>query len=377
MEQQQIDKDLDLPLMSNVDDFRARHYMMKLEFDFGKSEVNGESVIFLQEKHSSEFEDIIFDQRHLDFKAVGALDSQNLSSKVINDFDSRKDFELMSRCFKSDFKPLDFTVEEWCLRIKKPKQYFPKILKITWQTMKGANSLMWRNNQDGHKCAFTAAAAVNNRSLFPCQEPPIAMASWQCLIKASLPNATILCTGDDNGKICDEDGYHYFFTQMILPMSTFAVAISVWKSTILVDSDLSSMTKKNDSICQKLHEDYPCHIDRGDIGPLIPCRLFGPVHLVDQASKTWSIYLEACLKSAHELLGSHPFKKLDIVIVPRCYSGLGLASPNLMFVSQSLVKDDGGMIIRLSHEIAHNWFGLLIGAKDWTEEWLTEVIPFN
>ncbi|CAI9560686.1 unnamed protein product, partial [Staurois parvus] len=27
---------------------------------------------------------------------------------------------------------------------------------------------------------------------------------------------------------------------------------------------------------------------------------------------------------------------------------------------------------RVSHEIAHAWFGLAIGARDWTEEWISE-----
>lgn len=26
----------------------------------------------------------------------------------------------------------------------------------------------------------------------------------------------------------------------------------------------------------------------------------------------------------------------------------------------------------MCHEIAHSWFGLVIGAKDWTEEWISE-----
>ena len=57
---------------------------------------------------------------------------------------------------------------------------------------------------------------------------------------------------------------------------------------------------------------------------------------------------------------------------------LGLASPSLMFVSQSVVlKNDAYMSIRLSHEISHNWFGLVIGALDWTEEWLSEVRIFT
>lgn len=30
------------------------------------------------------------------------------------------------------------------------------------------------------------------------------------------------------------------------------------------------------------------------------------------------------------------------------------------------------MLTRISHELIHAWFGLLIGAADWSEEWLSE-----
>ena len=30
------------------------------------------------------------------------------------------------------------------------------------------------------------------------------------------------------------------------------------------------------------------------------------------------------------------------------------------------------MCLRVAHEVTHSWFGLLVGAKDPTEEWLTE-----
>ncbi len=44
----------------------------------------------------------------------------------------------------------------------------------------------------------------------------------------------------------------------------------------------------------------------------------------------------------------------------------------MIFLSQSLLSGDGTMNIKLAHEMTHAWFGLLIGAKDWTEEWLSE-----
>ena len=74
-------------------------------------------------------------------------------------------------------------------------------------------------------CVFTPAANINNRSLFPCQEPPIAMASWQAVITVSQA-----CTGKliwriskvhilyfnkviDKLSLCTENAIHLFFYQ--------------------------------------------------------------------------------------------------------------------------------------------------------------------
>lgn len=49
------------------------------------------------------------------------------------------------------------------------------------------------------------------------------------------------------------------------------------------------------------------------------------------------------------------------------------SSPHIIFLSQSVLA--GNKILcgtRLCHEIAHSWFGLAIGARDWTEEWISE-----
>ena len=386
MADQPVDKEMDLPLMANVEEIRVRHYMMQLSFDFDNETVTGEAIIFCQQSSQLKSKqndtdknfELILDHRHIDFLQVSEVtDCCSELELILSTFESRKDLNIMKSCFQKPVKSLKFVTEEWCLRIRKEGvsdiKDFPMVVKIAWKTQKQAKSLMWRQDQDGEKCVFTAAASVNNRSLFPCQEPPIAMSTWECLIKTtSRPEFSILCTGDENGQLYEDQ--YYFYTQMILPMSTFAIAIGSWKSIDLLHQP--SLIAKTISLnpCKRLHEPYPCHIIRGDLGPLIPCRLFGSSSLLSKASKLWNIYIPACLESAYELLGSHPFKKLDICIVPRCYSGLGLASPNLMFVSQTLIHaTDGGMMIKLSHEIAHNWFGLLIGAKDWTEEWLTEV----
>ena len=148
---------------------------------------------------------------------------------------------------------------------------------------------------------------------------------------------------------------------MVLPMSTFALAIGRWSMVQIIDysictpvpnipsdimhpfSDAEYRKANPDIICDNIHEPYPCHIQRGDSGPYLPCRLFGPPDLITQvqACESWKLYIPACLKSSYELLGSHPFSKLDLLFLPKCFSALGLASPSLVFLSQSLFVNSG------------------------------------
>ncbi|XP_010187107.1 PREDICTED: aminopeptidase O-like, partial [Mesitornis unicolor] len=47
--------------------------------------------------------------------------------------------------------------------------------------------------------------------------------------------------------------------------------------------------------------------------------------------------------------------------------------PHIIFLSQSVLPGGRHLCgVRLCHEVAHSWFGLAIGARDWTEEWISE-----
>ncbi|KAF4794971.1 hypothetical protein TURU_096979 [Turdus rufiventris] len=60
--------------------------------------------------------------------------------------------------------------------------------------------------------------------------------------------------------------------------------------------------------------------------------------------------------------------------VDLCIShGSPQAGPHIIFLSQSVLPGGSHLCgTRLCHEIAHAWFGLAIGARDWTEEWISE-----
>ena len=44
-------------------------------------------------------------------------------------------------------------------------------------------------------CAFTPGAYINNRSLMPCQEPPVATSTWQAIILVP-KGCVVLSSGD-------------------------------------------------------------------------------------------------------------------------------------------------------------------------------------
>lgn len=53
---------------------------------------------------------------------------------------------------------------------------------------------------------FTYGAWINNRSLFPCQEPPSAMATWEAIVIVDNKSAVVLMSGDEEARIKTEDG---------------------------------------------------------------------------------------------------------------------------------------------------------------------------
>ena len=58
---------------------------------------------------------------------------------------------------------------------------------------------------------FTYGAWINNRSLFPCQEPPSAMATWEAFVTVDDISAVVLMSGDEEACIKKEDGNIFAF----------------------------------------------------------------------------------------------------------------------------------------------------------------------
>uniref|UniRef100_A0AAQ5YQP9 Peptidase M1 leukotriene A4 hydrolase/aminopeptidase C-terminal domain-containing protein n=1 Tax=Amphiprion ocellaris TaxID=80972 RepID=A0AAQ5YQP9_AMPOC len=311
----------------------------------------------------------------------------------------RQKHQLFSLCSRApgaqDGSSLHFHRDKWSLQVRKKgvtsPQDFPRAVRICYETRPTGGSVRWTKDQDNRVCVYTAGSPINNRALFPCQEPPVAMSTWQATVRA--PSECVVLMSGEEQAVPTEDGDTHFFiwnyyVTMAMPASTFTLAVGHWHQVTaeippdagLSVTDYSGMV--DDSISCS-HADYPCRFTEWSAWSqrVIPHRVFSPVCLLQKAQIGVLKLLPRCLAAAHAVLGVHPFPRLDVLIVPAGFSSLGMASPHIIFLSQSVLcagnpgSGDKGLSLcgsRICHEIAHSWFGLVIGARDWTEEWISE-----
>ncbi|KAI7797375.1 aminopeptidase O [Triplophysa rosa] len=309
-------------------------------------------------------------------------------------------------------KPLRFHMDQWSLQIRKEgvlsPHAFPCALRIWYETKPTGGSVRWTKDQDGRCCVYTMGSPINNRALFPCQEPPVAMSTWQARVRAPC-DYTLLMSGENQAfPEPAETGvlqWDYYVT-MPMPASTFTIAVGQWLEAgvkasnsevekteephvqvpvVSLDNSQSGPTDQHQRrliseqngdeqyVCS--HMDYPCRflVSAARTQTVIPHRVYAPAHHLQRAEDQVLPLLPLCLTAAHLILGVHPFSRLDVLIVPSGFSSLGMASPHIVFLSQSVLTGERNLCgARLCHEIAHSWFGLAIGARDWTEEWISE-----
>ncbi|XP_059689722.1 aminopeptidase O [Gavia stellata] len=285
-----------------------------------------------------------------------------------------------------------FTTGTWSLEIRKSgiqtPTDFPHAIRIWYKTKPEGRSVTWTTDQSGRPCVYTIGSPINNRALFPCQEPPVALSTWQASVRTAA-GFVVLMSGENSAEpvqLQEECGSWYYYVTMPMPASTFTIAVGCWQevkqqsftAAIQTNVEFSLPSSQADfrwheEICG--HVEYPCRFQNpvARLQAVIPYRVFAPWCLMECCEERLLQLIPQCLSAAYTTLGTHPFSRLDVLIVPSNFSSLGMASPHIIFLSQSVLPGGSHLCgTRLCHEIAHAWFGLAIGARDWTEEWISE-----
>lgn len=56
------------------------------------------------------------------------------------------------------------------------------------------------------RCVYTIGSPINNRALFPCQEPPVAMSTWRAQVKAPCEYMVLMSGENQAVPVPDETG---------------------------------------------------------------------------------------------------------------------------------------------------------------------------
>uniref|UniRef100_A0A8C0CR99 Aminopeptidase O (putative) n=1 Tax=Balaenoptera musculus TaxID=9771 RepID=A0A8C0CR99_BALMU len=274
----------------------------------------------------------------------------------------REQLDYYARCSQAPgCGELLFDIDTWSLQIRKTGAQtatdFPHAIRIRYTTKPQGRSVTWTSDQSGRPCVYTMGSPINNRALFPCQEPPVAMSTWQATVRAAA-SFVVLMSGENSAKPTQlREGYsswHYYVT-MPMPASTFTIAVGSWTETkpeICSSNDL--VTERSFSpfeadfryvgVCG--HMEYPCRFQNASATTqeIIPHRVFAPVCLKGACQETLLPLIPPCLSAAHSVLGTHPFSRLDVLIVPANFPSLGMARPNKEKTGH--VSDSGSSVIK-------------------------------
>uniref|UniRef100_A0A2I3G853 Aminopeptidase O (putative) n=1 Tax=Nomascus leucogenys TaxID=61853 RepID=A0A2I3G853_NOMLE len=254
-----------------------------------------------------------------------------------------------------------FDTDTWSLQIRKTGAQtatdFPHAIRIWYKTKPEGRSVKWTSDQSGRPCVYTVGSPINNRALFPCQEPPVAMSTWQATVRAAA-SFVVLMSGENSAKptqLWEGCSSWYYYVTMPMPASTFTIAVGYWtemKMETCSSNDLATERPFSPSeadfrhvgVCS--HMEYPCRFQNASATTqeIIPHRVFAPVCLTGACQETLLRLIPPCLSAAHSVLGTHPFSRLDVLIVPANFPSLGMARPSKDKTGHT--SDSGASVIK-------------------------------
>ncbi|NXL93155.1 AMPO Aminopeptidase, partial [Alectura lathami] len=237
-----------------------------------------------------------------------------------------------------------FTTGAWSLEIRKSGVQtptdFPHAIRIWYRTKPEGRSVTWTMDQSGRPCVYTMGSPINNRALFPCQEPPIALSTWQASVRTAA-SFVVLMSGENSAEPVQlQEGIMnwYYYVTMPMPASTFTIAVGCWQEVKQQSFTAAAQTGNEFSVpfsqadfrwheesCG--HVEYPCRFQNpaAMLHRIIPYRVFAPCCLVKCCEEHLLRLIPQCLSAAFSTLGTHPFSRLDVLIVPSNFSSLGMA----------------------------------------------------
>lgn len=314
----------DLPLSANFREVSVLHMGIFWDVDFEREVMTGVIIYKTNDVTPGGASEFVLDYKSLIFEDVS----------VAPDGDGGGGYE-----------PAAYVLTPYSISVKRPAclARFSAWVRIRFRTMPNGPSVIWRDDADGNPAVFTGASSFNNRSIMPCADSPAASVTYNAVVQVPEGYRVLMSAPQDKPPAQTSGGkmQYSFLMNDALPPSTIAIAIGMFHEVQIAKTP-------------------------------VPSVIYAPKSQLKDAVASFARYVQLMTFKLEDMLGPLPFKRADIAVMPPSFLPMGLQNPNITFLSHTMIAPDGSMALRLAHELAHNYFGLLISESDWYEQWLSE-----
>ena len=312
--------------------FRTTHFELSLEVDFGSQQLTGGVALELQRLDAGAT------QLVLDTKDLQILDVTELTTNIIGATGKQEPIWINRPFHLGKADPILGRP----LIVDLPASTQQKlVLRIDYETSPQARGLHWSvptaGNPRQSPFLYTLSAPINARSWIPLQDTPRVRATYSAHIHAP-DNLVALMSARADNRIKHRNE-HWFVMDRAVPAEAIALIVG--------DLRFKATGPKTGLYVEKSAK-------------AAAAKAFGDT--------------EAMLRAGEKLLGTYPWERFDIALMPMSFPVSDANYPDLATISQTLVGPDRSEQAPLAYALASSWSGCLLAPTEWRDRWLGEAI---
>ncbi len=219
-----------------------------------------------------------------------------------------------------------------------------RVVEIEYQTGGSGEGILWLDALQTVDAVaplvYTFGEPDRTREWIPIQDTPGVRMTYEATIR--VPDGMIALMTAPNPTSPSPDGVHHF--EMPYPIAPYLIALAAGHF------EFASLDHRTGIYAE-------------------------PSFLEDAVEDL--AYVPEMLTVAETILGSYPFDRYDVLLLPPSYAAGGMENPFLNFLNVAGVvrgdhEDPPVPLTVLAHEIAHSWAGDLATCGSWSDLWLNE-----
>jgi leukotriene-A4 hydrolase len=299
----------------DTDQARTRHLRLKMNVDFDRKVIDGETVL------------------ELEAPASGTLDLDTKGLKIHS-------------VKRSDGTPIQFTIgDEDAIIGRRLRLELPagtREIVINYETSPEAIALQWLGPEqtEGKKYPFlfSQCQAIHARTMIPVQDTPRVRVSYSAAVTVPEELTAVMSAGPAGTRAAGE-GKRTFLFEMPQPIPPYLLALAVGN---LASRDLSPRS-----------------------------RVWAEQESVDAAA--WEFAgIEEMIVGAEKLFGPYEWDRYDMLVLPPSFPYGGMENPRMTFLTPTIIAGDRSLVDVVAHELAHSWTGNLVTNATMDHFWLNE-----